>query len=222
MVDRHVERAFSVRSDGTIAFYPFGRWADGYRATTAEQATALQAAMRRYVLFYLRFGLAFFAIMTSASFLLSDLLPSTATRLPVWVIAAGAFVFMLAPLAVLGAFLVIWQRRFRIFARDLEVLPPTFTQFPVVQSAAARVNRPSMVARAAVSFTFATIGLILLIWQERRLDRWETLLMSLGVVAGLGYYVWCRSVMRAEQAPGVHGHAEPAAPGDGKGRRGSA
>jgi hypothetical protein len=175
--------------------------------------------MRRYVLFYLRFGLAFFAIMTSASLLSSNVLPSITARLPLWLVVAGAFVFMLAPMAALGTFLVIWQRRFRKIACELELLPPTFTQFPVVQSAAARVNHASMGARAVVGLIVAAIGLVLLIWQEQRFDRLETVLISVAVVAGLGYYVWCRSVMHAKQASGINGHAEPAAPGDGKGRR---
>ncbi len=151
--------------------------------------------------------------MASASLLLSNFLPPIAARIPLWLIAAGLSVFMLAPMAVMGTFLVIWQRRFGTAAGDLEVLPPTFTQLSVVQSAAARVNRPSMMARAAVAVIFATTSLVLLIWQERRLGRCETVFMSLGVVAGLGYYMWCRSVMRAEQASG---RAEPAAAGDGK------
>jgi hypothetical protein len=172
--------------------------------------------MRRYVLFYLRFGTAFFAIMASAFFLLSNLVPLIPARVPLWLIASGAFVSMLVPVAVMGTFLVVWERRFKTFAHDLEVLPPTFTQLRLVQSAVPRAKRTSLLVRAAAGFIVAITSIVLLVWQERRFDRLETALVSVGAVLGLGYYLWCRSVMRAEQASR---HAEPAAPGDGKGGR---
>ncbi len=218
LVDRHVERAFRPRSDGTVAFYPFGRWLDGYRATTLQQEAVLRAAMRHYVLAYLRGGL--LLVLAGAGILASkEFLVSAISGFSVWVLIVLSFVWSLAPLVGMAIFIGMWQRRFRNIACDLEVLPPTFTQLSRVQGAAARANRCATTIRAAVSFLVAISALVLMIWQEPRLDRWGTVVMACVVVAGLAYYVWCRAVLRAAQGSDASGSAEPAAPGDGKGCR---
>ena len=213
-VDRSVKQAFRTQSDGTIAFYPFGKWADGYLVTTPEQATTLHVAMRRYTIIYLQIALVFLVIFVLVFPILINHLSPIATLFPLWALALFLFVFILAQPVAMGILFVIWQRRFRNLACNLEVLPPTFTRFHGIRTATTHVNRPSMVVRAAVSVVVAVIGLFVLIWQLNRLTRWEAVLIALVTATGLGYYVWCRLVMHARKALGASNRAEQAAKAD--------
>ncbi|MHB8770382.1 MAG: hypothetical protein ACYC7J_05245 [Syntrophales bacterium] len=218
LVERHVNKAFRTRSEGATAFYPLGIWANGYLVTSHEQETTLRAAMRRFALSCFRFMLFFYVALPTAYLVLINLLPAIEVKLPWLVVAAGALL-ILSQLAAIGILLLIWQCRFRDLACGLEVLPPTIAQLPRVQSTAVSVNRPRMVVRAAFSFALALSGLFVLILRGYCLNLWEAVAVAFIVAAGLGYYVWCRSVMQAKQALGVSRCAEPVASGDGMERR---
>jgi hypothetical protein len=173
--------------------------------------------MRRYVLTYLRGGLAVMLLAGAVLLVRTDILASAMSVLPLWVAFVLLFLSFAVPMTGSAIFIGTWQRRFRNVARDLEILPPTFAQYARVQSAAARGNRATAAARASLGLLVAVCALILMIYEEANLGRWQTALMACAAVGGLAYYVWCRAVMRAAREPAAPGGAEPAPPGDGEG-----